>query len=414
MQFPPSPHSRPTVDTPPHTLPDVPHHLPAALDKEMTSSIVYRQQLLDWLNIYMPFGGACCTMVDPDSLLSAGAVVEQQLESIHTGLLHYEYQHAHAHDAYVQLVHAQPPVSVLSQHDSSILLVHPRYCELLQPAGFADELRAALMYKGKCWGFLTLYRQQQHPLFSPSEKQWIIQLAPLIAERLRWFHLHTLQTAEHNDQQHDISHTTLAHTDISYSNISNSEQLHSSESSTTTVANSSPIVADQGILLLSSDLTILSSNRAASSWLEQLCQHENEETSHLPRPLHTAALQLLHQSAEAEPFQERVQSCIPANGRYIAISVQLLYTMDNDQQLFIEMTQASPEQLFQLRCDMFSLTTREQELIAHVIKGRSTRQIADQLYISSFTVQDHLKSIFAKTNTSSRRELLALLRSSSI
>ncbi|MEW4370161.1 helix-turn-helix transcriptional regulator [Paenibacillus kandeliae] len=410
----PPPQSQRTTNISQHTQPELPHHIPSALEQEITSSILYRQQLLDWLNVCIPLGGSCCTLVDPDSLLSTGAVVERQLESIHTGLLDYEYQHAHAPDAYVQLIHAQPPVSVLSQHDPSILLDHPRYREWLQPAGFADELRAALIYKGKCWGFLTLYRQQQQPLFSSREKQWIAHLAPFIGERLRWFSLHPLQTSQSNTEQHEMSHRELTHTAYSDHKIAKHEAFTSNDSSASSIAHVNGSIANKGILILSSDLTILSSNRAASSWLDQLRQHENEDSSHLPRPLHTAALQLLRQSPDAQPFQEVVQSCIPTTTHYMAMRVQLMYTMDHHPQLVVEMEQASPEQLFQLRCDMFSLTSREQELISYVIKGRSTRQIANQLYISSFTVQDHLKSIFTKTNTSSRRELLALLRHSSI
>jgi len=36
-----------------------------------------------------------------------------------------------------------------------------------------------------------------------------------------------------------------------------------------------------------------------------------------------------------------------------------------------------------------------------------TAALAEQMYLSAHTVQDHLKSIFAKTGARSRRELLA-------
>ena len=68
---------------------------------------------------------------------------------------------------------------------------------------------------------------------------------------------------------------------------------------------------------------------------------------------------------------------------------------------------ASPAQ----RVDLFSrahgLSPRETDLMAALVRGSDTRQLARELYVSQNTVQDHLKSIFAKTSTRNRRMLMA-------
>jgi DNA-binding CsgD family transcriptional regulator len=55
----------------------------------------------------------------------------------------------------------------------------------------------------------------------------------------------------------------------------------------------------------------------------------------------------------------------------------------------------------------YGLTPREAELLAALAGGSDTRQLAAGLYISENTVQDHLKSIFAKTGARNRRVLMA-------
>ena len=53
------------------------------------------------------------------------------------------------------------------------------------------------------------------------------------------------------------------------------------------------------------------------------------------------------------------------------------------------------------------MSSREAELLGHVVVGAPTRDIAKLMFVSEHTVQDHLKSIFSKTGTHTRRDLLA-------
>jgi DNA-binding CsgD family transcriptional regulator len=57
----------------------------------------------------------------------------------------------------------------------------------------------------------------------------------------------------------------------------------------------------------------------------------------------------------------------------------------------------------------YGLTRREAEVFVHILAGESRDEMARALFISPYTVQDHLKSIYAKTGVSSRRGLVAML-----
>lgn len=64
-------------------------------------------------------------------------------------------------------------------------------------------------------------------------------------------------------------------------------------------------------------------------------------------------------------------------------------------------------ELAPLIADAYGLTDGERRVTELVAQGLSTREIGDRLHLSAYTVQDHLKSVFAKSGAGSRGELTA-------
>ena len=67
---------------------------------------------------------------------------------------------------------------------------------------------------------------------------------------------------------------------------------------------------------------------------------------------------------------------------------------------------AQPAHLEALLMRAYGLTPRERHVTGLVLRGLSTRALADALGISETTVQQHLKSVFEKTGVRSRRDLV--------
>ncbi len=66
---------------------------------------------------------------------------------------------------------------------------------------------------------------------------------------------------------------------------------------------------------------------------------------------------------------------------------------------------ARPEQVAPVLARAAGLSRREREVAMLVVQGHTTGQIAERLFISPWTVQDHVQAIFDKTGVRSRRDL---------
>jgi DNA-binding CsgD family transcriptional regulator len=60
-----------------------------------------------------------------------------------------------------------------------------------------------------------------------------------------------------------------------------------------------------------------------------------------------------------------------------------------------------------VRLEAHGVTAREREVAGCLAAGLTNSEIAEQLVLSPYTVQDHIKSLLEKTGVSSRQELVA-------
>jgi len=65
----------------------------------------------------------------------------------------------------------------------------------------------------------------------------------------------------------------------------------------------------------------------------------------------------------------------------------------------------------ELFCGNFEITRRESELVNKLLEGKSNKEIGDELCISLKTVENHLGSIYRKTDVTGRGQLIHMLHS---
>ncbi|MHB0881891.1 LuxR C-terminal-related transcriptional regulator [Paenibacillus sp. SEL1] len=335
------------------------------LGKKAPSSLTYKHTLIDRLRTQVAFDAACCTSVDPRTLLSTGAFTESGVEDIHNKLLEYEYLHDDMMK-YDQLVRDGQSVATLHGSTQGQPDRSTRYRDVLHPAGFGDELRVPFMYKGSCWGFLTLFRHHGKPVFSEEEQQLLEALAPSIAYHLRQASV-GLSPAPAMITENEL---------------------------------------EPGVLILSDKLEPISSNTVAEQWLQLLRQQEGIHEDSLPAPVRAVCLRAL--STATAP----ARLCIPsadAGTPWVTIRATLLQggqEHTGQKQLAVWFEAAKATDMLPLMTEVYSWSERERQIVQLIVQGFSTKELASALHITAYTVQDHLKAIFLKTDVSSRRELV--------
>jgi DNA-binding NarL/FixJ family response regulator len=120
----------------------------------------------------------------------------------------------------------------------------------------------------------------------------------------------------------------------------------------------------------------------------------------VPASVYNCAAQLLAVEAQVDSHEARARVHL-AHGMWITVRAARM-----GAQIAVSLEASSPEERLEVFALAHGMSPRETELLGKLANGSDTKLIAERMFVSELTVQDHLKSIFAKSHTHSRRSLL--------
>jgi len=165
---------------------------------------------------------------------------------------------------------------------------------------------------------------------------------------------------------------------------------------------------DPAVLLLSPELDVRQQTPAADAYLRALLPTEDDRRP-VPSAAYNVAAQLLALEAGVDEHPPVSRAWLRP-GRLVTLrAARLEHVAGARDQTDIAVTieRCASDDRLELFCLVHELTSREREVLSCLAHGDDTRTVAGRLFLSEFTVQDHLKSVFDKTGVRSRRALLA-------
>jgi DNA-binding CsgD family transcriptional regulator len=261
------------------------------------------------------------------------------------------------------------PVGTLSDAVGGELSRSLMWRDVLRRYGTGDVASAVFADQFGCWGFLDVWRNTTRGPFSTAEAGLIATITAPLATALRQCQARTF-----------VDPATPHRPDLG------------------------PVV-----LTLDDHLRIASRTAASRAWLDALLPPEPDQKA-IPASVYNVAAQLLavEKGVDAHPAFARTHL---ADGFWLALRAARLSPdqppAERPATIVVTIEEASASERLELFGRAFGLTAREYELFGLLATGSDTRSMARQMSLSEHTIQDHLKSIFAKTGAHDRVTVLS-------
>ncbi len=243
-----------------------------------------------------------------------------------------------------------------------------RWRELNRLMDVSAELRGTLNVGGRSWGLLHMTRVSAHGGFSEAEVSFVASVAPLVARGLRASLLTTPSVGR---------------------------------------AGRGP-----GLAIFDSSTRIVSATPEALAWLGEIHSPHRPREEGMGLALPTEVMVVVPEArarAAGMRDSEAVRArCRTLSGGWLVVHGSCMRNADGepgDVAVVIEPAKASD--VAPLIVEAYELTPRELDVTRALARGLPTNEIAQELHLSRYTVQDHLKAVYEKVGVSSRGELVA-------
>lgn len=235
------------------------------------------------------------------------------------------------------------------------------YREYMAEAGLAQEMLVAVCAEtGETWGTVRLNRGPGQPQFDATELAFMTTVAPHLAEGVR----RGLLVGEATD----------------------------------------PDLPDApGIVVLDRRGELESLTASAQRWIASL--PGPQIGSCLPASVASVAYAAFKERSGERSYDTSKALVRTVDGRWIRLHGTVI-RVEEEPRTAVIIEPARRDRVALLLMAIYGLTPREREVTHLVLTGCSTAEIAIDLAISPYTVQQHLKRIFDKTGVRSRRELM--------
>lgn len=317
----------------------------------------------------LPFVAACVAPADPATELITGTVKWGGLtDEQDDQWAFWEYESAEPYD-FREVVRRPGGVTTAHLETGGRPLASPRVAEFFhQLWGFTDEMRLALRVDGLTWGFVALFRDGERSAFTPAELTFASEVAPTLGRGLRA----GLVTGAARAAEEGV------------------------------------ITAGVGpaVLVLDGTGQVLQASVGAQARVTDL-GGGTLGVAPLPMGLLSLAGAARTYAAGRTLQIPRMRLRARSGGWVVAHASPLMAVGGGPAAVVLTIEEARPPEVVPLIVAAFGLTAREQAVVHLVLRGVSTAEIAGELHLSAYTVQDHLKSIFDKAGVRSRRELTA-------
>lgn len=317
----------------------------------------------DAVRTRIPYDFGCLATTDPSTGLISWAYKSRPLDVGDEEFAAAEYGGPDVNQ-FAEIGSRTEPVGVLSIDADGDLDSCRRFRDFLIPRfGFTDELRVVFRDQSLTWGVLAIYRGAGEPAFTAHEARVAASVHTQVAELIQRTLFRPRPT-------------------------------------------SSIAAVGPSVIVVDADDRVTNMTPAAHARMEELGGWDNGS---LPATLLVTAA-----TARSRP-ELATNRAVGRDGAWLVLRATTFappHTPDTSAprgDVVITIDTASPDDISSLALAARGLSPREQEVAALVLQGVATKGIAGALHLSPHTVQDHLKSIFAKLGINSRREMVQQL-----